>query len=128
MPGITPRNRDMMGANPRVEPRESATSFSLRTLSRSTLRQWASHLRTGRGCPVSPNRWSSRPLGIRRSPSFRVASSTVRASDFKGLTFLRDKVDDRFALGVVLYTGTTPLPFGDRLWALPYSSLWTTSS
>ena len=56
------------------------------------------------------------------------ASSTVRAEDFKGLTFLRDKVGDRFALGVVLYTGTTPLPFGDRLWALPYSSLWTASS
>lgn len=56
------------------------------------------------------------------------ASSTVRAEDFKGLTFLRDKIGDRFALGVVLYTGTTPLPFGDRLWALPSSSLWTASS
>ena len=53
------------------------------------------------------------------------ASSTVRGSDFKGLTFLRDNVGDRFALGVLLYTGTTPLPFGDRLWALPYSCLWT---
>ncbi len=55
------------------------------------------------------------------------ATSTVRAADFNGLMFLRDQVGKRFTLGVVLYTGTTPLPFGDRLWALPYSSLWTAS-
>ena len=53
------------------------------------------------------------------------AAGSVSSSDFKGLTFLRDKLRDRFALGVVLYTGRRPLPFGDRLWALPYSALWT---
>lgn len=53
------------------------------------------------------------------------AASTARNSDFRGLTFLRDKLGDRFTTGVLLYTGTRALPFGDRLWALPYSALWT---
>lgn len=53
------------------------------------------------------------------------AAGSVSQGDFRGLAFLRDKVGDRFAMGVVLYTGRQPLPFGDRLWALPYSALWT---
>jgi hypothetical protein len=53
------------------------------------------------------------------------AAGSVSRGDFRGLTFLRDKLEDRFALGVVFYTGKQPLPFGDRLWALPYSALWT---
>jgi hypothetical protein len=28
----------------------------------------------------------------------------------------------------VLYTGTNALPFGDRLWALPYSAMWASAS
>lgn len=56
------------------------------------------------------------------------ASSTVRSDDFKGLTFLRDKLDRRFTSGVVLYTGAHALPFGDRLWALPFSTLWSSPS
>ncbi len=31
----------------------------------------------------------------------------------------------RFKLGVVPNTGNEPPPFGDRLWALPHSELWT---
>lgn len=53
------------------------------------------------------------------------AAGSVSQGDFKGLTFLRDKLKGRFAMGVVLYTGKQPLPFGDRLWALPYSALWS---
>ena len=53
------------------------------------------------------------------------AAGSASKHDFKGLTFLRDKLEDRFAMGVVLCTGTQPLPFGDRLWALPYSAMWT---
>jgi predicted AAA+ superfamily ATPase len=49
----------------------------------------------------------------------------VSRGDLKGLAFLRDKLKHRFAMGVVLYTGNQPLPFGDRLWALPYSALWS---
>ncbi len=53
------------------------------------------------------------------------AAGSVSKSDFKGLAFLRDKLKARFAMGVVLYAGKQPLPFGDRLWALPYSALWS---
>jgi predicted AAA+ superfamily ATPase len=56
------------------------------------------------------------------------AAAAVHQKDFKGLTFLRDKLGDRFTLGVLLYTGHDPVPFGDRLWALPLSALWTDSS
>lgn len=53
------------------------------------------------------------------------AAGSVSQGDFKGLAFLRDKLKDRFTVGIVLYTGKQPLPFGDRLWALPYSALWS---
>lgn len=52
------------------------------------------------------------------------AAGSVSIRDFTGLAYLRDKLADRFVMGVVLYTGVAPVPFGDRLWALPYSSLW----
>jgi len=53
------------------------------------------------------------------------AARTVTKKDFKGLEFLRDKLGDRFTLGVLLHTGQDALPFGDRLWALPYSAMWS---
>ena len=52
------------------------------------------------------------------------ASSSVRASDFKGLRMFRDLTGERFICGVVLYTGKEILPFGPGLWALPLQALW----
>lgn len=52
------------------------------------------------------------------------AGASVTAKDFRGLKHLRDKLGDRFKLGVVLYTGDQPLPFGDRLVAVPISGMW----
>lgn len=52
------------------------------------------------------------------------ASATVRAPDFKGLRTLSEACRDQFAFGVVLYDGTDVVPFGDRLAAIPFSSLW----
>ena len=52
------------------------------------------------------------------------AASTPRGPDFEGLVYLRDLLGDRFIAGVVLHTGTAARPFGDRLWALPISTLW----
>lgn len=52
------------------------------------------------------------------------ATSTPRSSDFTGLSYLRDLIGERFIAGVVLHTGTAARPFGDRLWALPLSTLW----
>jgi predicted AAA+ superfamily ATPase len=52
------------------------------------------------------------------------ASATVRAEDFRHLTFLRDRLGGDFVAGVVFFTGERPVPFGDRLLALPVSMLW----
>lgn len=52
------------------------------------------------------------------------AASTVAGADFNGLRALEDDAGDRFGLGVVLYTGSEPVPFGHGLFALPLSVLW----
>ena len=51
------------------------------------------------------------------------AAATVSATDFKGLRRLQDLTGSQFMTGLVLYDGTMPLPFGDRLWAIPLSWL-----
>jgi predicted AAA+ superfamily ATPase len=51
------------------------------------------------------------------------AAATVSATDFKGLRRLQDLTASQFMTGLVLYDGTIPLPFGDRLWAIPLSWL-----
>jgi uncharacterized protein len=52
------------------------------------------------------------------------AGSTVGLDDFRGLRRLADRLGDDFVAGVVLYTGTSTLPFGPRLRAIPVSALW----
>ena len=54
------------------------------------------------------------------------ASSTVRSDDFRGLRRLAERLGQDFVAGVVLYTGTATLPFGDKLRAVPISALWQT--
>lgn len=46
------------------------------------------------------------------------------AGDFKGLRALSGAAGDAFACGVVLYTGTNTVAFGDRLYAVPMAALW----
>jgi predicted AAA+ superfamily ATPase len=52
------------------------------------------------------------------------ASSTVRGEDFRGLRHLADRLGDAFLAGVVLYTGATTVSFGERLRAMPVSTIW----
>lgn len=52
------------------------------------------------------------------------ASATVTPADFKGMRLLAEATGKRFRCGVVLYDGKVTLPFGDRLWAAPISSIW----
>ncbi len=54
------------------------------------------------------------------------SAATVRARDFAGLRYLRDRLGARFKAGVVLYPGERTLPFGDRLTAVPLCGLWAT--
>jgi uncharacterized protein len=52
------------------------------------------------------------------------AATTVGPDDFRGLRRLADRLGDDFIAGIVLHTGTSTLPFGDRLRAMPVSALW----
>lgn len=51
-------------------------------------------------------------------------SASPKARDARHLELLRDRLGDRFTVGVVIHTGAHSLPLGDRLWAVPISALW----
>jgi predicted AAA+ superfamily ATPase len=53
------------------------------------------------------------------------ASATPSKRDFRGLEELRDSRGDDFLAGVVIHPGEQTIPFGDRMWALPVSALWS---
>jgi hypothetical protein len=55
------------------------------------------------------------------------AAATVRSSDYRPMTKLRDERGERFVAGAVLYTGPDTVPLGDRIWAVPVSALWASS-
>lgn len=52
------------------------------------------------------------------------ATATPRSDDFRGLELLREAAGKDFVRGVLLHGGRNCLPFGDRMFALPISSLW----
>ena len=54
------------------------------------------------------------------------AGATIHSSDFRGLKQLRRALGDDFVRGVLLYDGERALPFGDRLSAVPLTTLWRT--
>ena len=53
------------------------------------------------------------------------STATPSARDAKGLAYLREKLGRRFVAGLVLHTGITAAPFGDRIAAVPMDILWT---
>lgn len=60
----------------------------------------------------------------------RVAAFEIKASaapvpaDARHLTWLRERLGDAFALGVVLHTGPRPFPLTDGIWAIPICAFW----
>ena len=52
------------------------------------------------------------------------AGASVAPSDFNALRTLKERLGDRFRMGVVLYLGDQVVPFGDRLWLMPVQALW----
>jgi predicted AAA+ superfamily ATPase len=52
------------------------------------------------------------------------ASATLRTDDFRPLQEWAALMKKQFVCGILLYTGDTIIPLGDRLWALPISVLW----
>lgn len=53
------------------------------------------------------------------------AASTISNDDFRGLRKLRALTGDKFKLGVVLYTGPHIARFGEGMYGLPISCLWS---
>lgn len=80
------------------------------------------HFRTKEGAEVDAvlERAGRRIAGIEVK-----LSGTVVAKDFRGLKKLREAVGSRFTAGVVLYDGEVTIPFGEGLFAVPLSRLWT---
>jgi predicted AAA+ superfamily ATPase len=52
------------------------------------------------------------------------AAVKLTTDDVKGLVDLAATVGKRFRAGVVLYQGSTVVPFGDRLWAVPLAAMF----
>jgi predicted AAA+ superfamily ATPase len=65
------------------------------------------------------------------TPDGRVAGIEVKAAidvderDVRSLTYLRDRLGDRFVVGVVLHCGRGPARWGDRLVSIPVGALWS---
>lgn len=52
------------------------------------------------------------------------AAASVSKGDLQGLKKLAALAKDRFFMGLILYDGSDTLPLGERLWAVPISTLW----
>ncbi|KQU89499.1 AAA family ATPase [Ensifer sp. Root31] len=52
------------------------------------------------------------------------AAATVSSTDFSGLRILAEAVGEKFVSGIVLYDHDKVIPFGERLYAVPFSALW----
>lgn len=52
------------------------------------------------------------------------ASATPRLRDAAGLKLLRDRLEDRFRLGILLHLGSESIPLGERISAVPLAGLW----
>ena len=93
----------------------------LKSLTWSSIDAKPYHFRTHAGLEVD--------LVLER-PSGEVAcveikhSAQVAAKHFRGLRSLKEDLDDRFQVGVVLYGGTEVVPFGEGLFAVPIRALW----
>jgi predicted AAA+ superfamily ATPase len=53
------------------------------------------------------------------------AAATLTARDWRWLAKLRDARGNSFRAGVIVASVAQTTPLGDRLWAVPYSALWT---
>jgi predicted AAA+ superfamily ATPase len=51
-------------------------------------------------------------------------AETVRMDDFKGIKAFEELTGDDFVGGIVFYSGRDVVPFGKKLWAVPFFALW----
>lgn len=52
------------------------------------------------------------------------SAATVTGADFSGMRKLADACGKRFIMGLVLYDHDTVVPFGEKFFAVPISTLW----
>lgn len=52
------------------------------------------------------------------------SARSVNQRDARGLTFLRDRLGDRFQCGILFHTGPLTARLGERVWAVPVAALW----
>jgi predicted AAA+ superfamily ATPase len=52
------------------------------------------------------------------------AAATVTSADFSGLRILAETSGEKFVSGLVMYDHEKVIPFGERLYAVPFSTLW----
>ena len=113
-------------AESRGQMLETFVAMELRKqLSWSEVRATLHHYRTHQGSEVDVllEAADGRVVAIEVKASHRVGTTTARH-----LADLRDELGKRFARGVVLHSGGTATPLGERIWGLPMSTLWTARS
>ena len=52
------------------------------------------------------------------------SARSVNQRDASGLTFLRDRLGDRFQCGILFHTGPLTARLSERVWAVPVAALW----
>ncbi len=52
------------------------------------------------------------------------SARSVNQRDASGLTFLRDRLGDRYQCGILFHTGPLTARLGERVWAVPVAALW----
>lgn len=124
----------LLGAEPAALARP--TSAHLGTLLETFVVGELARARTWSGVDVGLHHYRDRngveiDLVLERRDG-RIAAIEVKAATDAGpgdahrLAWLRDRLGIEFALGVVLHTGSRSRVLGDRLLALPISTLWAT--
>lgn len=69
---------------------------------------------------MEPDRQGKALYGV----EIKLAASLTNA-DFNGLRRLAELSRGKFKRGIVLYTGDKMIPFGENLFAVPVSKVWS---
>lgn len=93
----------------------------LKQLSNSDIKAELYHFRTSDGVEV--DFILERPDGSVLAIEVKRAE-TVSMGDFKGIKVFQELAGKDFIGGIVLYSGKDVAPFGNNLWAVPFSVLW----
>jgi len=93
----------------------------VKQLSNSELKAELYHFRTSDGVEV--DFILERPDGSLLAVEVKRAE-TVNMADFKGIKVFQELAGKDFIGGIVLYSGKDVAPFGNNLWAVPFSVLW----